>query len=114
MPWLPKEQRQNASPTASIRKIQGPCFGLADLVRTTLEQIIACYGAVEAGVDRVYVYDGSRRPESIRFLTRFLRDRCKTSRDRCLRLRYVWSRTQPMPLLHYFRRDGRGCRPIRG
>lgn len=79
-PWLRKsEVADRVSQCASYAKTHGAivAFGLADLFRTSIEQIIACYrAAASAGVDRVYVYDGmgSARPEAVRFITRFLRD----------------------------------------
>lgn len=79
-PWLTKDQvPERVSNCIAYVKAQGgqATFGLADLVRTDFKQIIACYrAAAEAGVDRVYVYDGmgAARPEAVRFLTRFIRD----------------------------------------
>lgn len=79
-PWLSKrEVADRVADCVSYAKAQGGdvTFGLADLVRTDFEQIVACYrAAAEEGVNRVYVYDGlgAARPEAIRFLTRFIRD----------------------------------------
>jgi len=79
-PWLSKEEvPERIGNCVSYAKLQGGkvSFGLADLVRTAFEQIIACYrAAADAGVDRVYVYDGlgAARPEAIRFLTRLIKD----------------------------------------
>ncbi len=79
-PWLTKQEIPGrVADCISYAKSQGgkASFGLADLVRTTPENITACYRAAgEAGANRVYVYDGlgAARPEAIRFLTRYLRD----------------------------------------
>jgi isopropylmalate/homocitrate/citramalate synthase len=79
-PWLSKaEVAPRVAECVAYARSQGArvSFGLADLVRTSFEQIVACYrAAAEAGIDRAYVYDGqgAARPEAIRFLTRFIRD----------------------------------------
>lgn len=79
-PWLPKnEVADRIASCVSYAKSQGATvtFGLADLVRTTLDQVVACYrAAADAGIDRAYVYDGHgvARPGTIRFLTRFIKD----------------------------------------
>lgn len=79
-PWLSKEEvADRVANCVSYARSQGATttFGLADLVRTSFEQVVACYrAAADAGVDRVYIYDGlgAARPEAIRFLTRFIRD----------------------------------------
>ena len=79
-PWILKDEvADRISDCVSYAKAQGGnvTFGLADLVRTDFKQIVDCYrAATEAGVDRVYIYDGmgAARPETVRFLTRFVRD----------------------------------------
>jgi len=52
-------------------------FGLADVVRTSFANTLACYGAAaECGVDRVYIYDGigALTPECTEYLTRLFKD----------------------------------------
>jgi isopropylmalate/homocitrate/citramalate synthase len=79
-PWLKKEGvPDRISSCVSYAKDQGATvtFGLADLVRTQLDYIVACYrAAVDAGSDRLYVYDGlgAATPEAIGYLTHLLKD----------------------------------------
>lgn len=78
-PWIKKSEIPERV-AACVRYAKGAgvmvTFGLADAVRTKLDLLVACYrAAVEAGVDRLYVYDGlgAAAPEAIRFLTVLLR-----------------------------------------
>jgi len=79
-PWLPAEAvPERTYEMVSYAKSQGVKvgFGLADFVRITPENILACYrAAAAAGVDRVYVYDGvgAATPEAVGYITAFLRD----------------------------------------
>ncbi len=79
-PWLPKDKvADRIADCVSYAKSKGATvtFGLADIIRTSFDQIVACYrAAADAGVDRAYVYDGhgAARPGAIRFLTRFIKD----------------------------------------
>ena len=79
-PWLPKPAvAERVAECVAYARAQGAVvtFGLADLVRTSVDQITACYrAAASAGANRVYVYDGvgAARPDTVRFLTHFLRE----------------------------------------
>lgn len=79
-PWLQKEEvPERIAKCVSYAKEQGAIatFGLADSVRTQRRYVEACYqAAVEAGTDRVYVYDGlgASTPETIGYLTRLIRE----------------------------------------
>lgn len=79
-PWLNKEKIPNrVADCVSYAKAQGAVvtFGLADIVRTKLEYIVACYQAAsKAGADRLYVYDGvgAITPEATAYLTHLIRD----------------------------------------
>lgn len=79
-PWMTKQDvPERVRDCVQYAKQQGAhvTFGLADLVRTRLDYVWSCYGAAaEAGVDRVYVYDGqgAAAPHAVAYLTRLLRD----------------------------------------
>jgi isopropylmalate/homocitrate/citramalate synthase len=79
-PWLRKEEiPERVANCVQYAKEQGAIvtFGLADLVRTQLEYIVACYqAAAQAGADRLYVYDGlgAATPEAMSYLTHLIRD----------------------------------------
>jgi methanogen homocitrate synthase len=78
-PWLQKEEvPERVANCVAYAREQGATttFGLADLVRTQPRFIEACYqAALQAGTDRVYVYDGlgASTPEAIGHLTRMIR-----------------------------------------
>lgn len=78
-PWLLKEEvPERVSSCVAYAKAHGATvtFGLADSVRTQRHYVEACYrAALEAGTDRVYVYDGlgASTPETIGYLTRLIR-----------------------------------------
>jgi len=79
-PWLKKKDvPARIADCVSYAKDKGALvsFGLADLARTRLEDIVACYqAAARAGADRLYVYDGlgATTPEAIAYLTHLIRD----------------------------------------
>lgn len=79
-PWLTKERvPERVAQCVRYAKAQGATvtFGLADLVRTRLDNLVACYrAAVAEGADRLYVYDGlgAATPDAIGYLARLIRD----------------------------------------
>lgn len=79
-PWLNKKEiPDRIFKCVSYAKSQGVivAFGLADLVRTKLDYIVACYqAAAKAGADRLYVYDGlgAITPEAAEYLAHLIRD----------------------------------------
>jgi isopropylmalate/homocitrate/citramalate synthase len=85
-PWLKKEEvPERVRACVEYAKGQGAftAFGLSDPARTRLDLVINCIlAAVEAGVDRLYVYDGPgcATPETISFLVRLYR---ALSNDKC-------------------------------
>lgn len=78
-PWLKKEDiPARVYDTVSYSKKCGAytAFGLADPARTNIEYVIKCYeAAIQAGVDRMYIYDGPgcASAEAIEYLTKLIR-----------------------------------------